>query len=99
EYCARLTDDLVHDATRMGYVIEDAAWRSAHMFGIRTPEGVTMGALQQALSERNVVVSVRGSAVRVSPNVYNDAKDVARLLEALEAAFRTTRIKATDQVA
>ena len=94
EYCARLTRDLIHDARQLGYLVEDEAWRSCHMFGIRLPEGVSMDALKQALGARNVVVSFRGNAVRVSPNVYNDAGDVARLVEALEEAAQPQRNQA-----
>ena len=98
EYCSRLTDDLVHDATRLGYVVEDVPWRSAHMFGIRLPAGTSMSVLQKTLKERNVVVSVRGNALRVSPHVYNDARDVAELLESLEHAARTAT-RSADHVA
>jgi selenocysteine lyase/cysteine desulfurase len=35
-----------------------------------------------------VVASLRGSALRVSPNVYNDARDVEALLQVLREAVR-----------
>jgi selenocysteine lyase/cysteine desulfurase len=35
-----------------------------------------------------VAVSLRGDAVRVSPNVYNDAADAAALVAALREAVR-----------
>ena len=41
---------------------------------------------KETLAERNVSVSLRGSALRLSPNVYNDEVDVGVLLEALKAA-------------
>jgi len=43
--------------------------------------------LTASLSKRQVSVSVRGDAVRVSPNVYNDEADMAALLDALRAAI------------
>jgi selenocysteine lyase/cysteine desulfurase len=42
--------------------------------------------LQQTLAEQNVAVSVRGSAIRVSPHVYNTAKDIGALLDGLGRA-------------
>jgi selenocysteine lyase/cysteine desulfurase len=32
-----------------------------------------------------VLVSLRGSALRVSPHVYNDARDITALIDALSA--------------
>ena len=40
------------------------------------------------LADRSVRVSLRGDAIRVSPNVYNTEADVAALIGALEAALR-----------
>jgi selenocysteine lyase/cysteine desulfurase len=41
------------------------------------------------LAERHIHVSVRGPAIRVSPHVYNDAADLARLSSALRELVRT----------
>lgn len=92
EYCARLTKDLVKDARRLGYVIEDADWRSSHLFGIRLPEHVSMDRVSRELADRNVAVSFRGNAVRVSPHVYNDADDISHLMEALEHAASSSTV-------
>jgi selenocysteine lyase/cysteine desulfurase len=39
--------------------------------------------VRQALAARHIHVSVRGSAVRVSPHVCNDEADLLRLAQAL----------------
>lgn len=88
DYCRALTRDLLAEAASLGFTVEDEAWRGAHLFGLRLPPGVEMARLQQALAERKVFVSIRGDAVRVAPNVYNDERDVAALAEALRAAVR-----------
>jgi selenocysteine lyase/cysteine desulfurase len=44
-----------------------------------------MASLQQMMAQRQVLVSVRGDSVRVSPHLYNDARDIEALLEVLEA--------------
>jgi selenocysteine lyase/cysteine desulfurase len=36
------------------------------------------------LAANNIFVSVRGSAIRVSPHVYNDENDLAKLAAALQ---------------
>jgi selenocysteine lyase/cysteine desulfurase len=83
-YCARLTKRLIATTSSMGLRVEDAAWRGAHLFGLRLPAGGSTHALQSLLAERGVSVSVRGSAVRVAPNVYNAPGDIAALLDVLE---------------
>jgi len=85
-YCTSLTSELMEEARRMGYFIEDPAWRASHIFGVRTPEHLSLARLQEELRRRKVVLSVRGDSVRVSPHLHNDANDVHALLEALKSA-------------
>jgi selenocysteine lyase/cysteine desulfurase len=85
-YAADLTRELLEEAEGLGYSVEEEAYRVGHIFGIRTPEGVKMEELSAALRKENVSASLRGSALRVSPNVYNDSEDVEALLRALKAA-------------
>lgn len=85
-YCERLIAGLVEEAPGLGYRMEAAGGRAHHLFGIRTPDGVDPNALREELDRRGLSVSVRGSALRVSPHVYNDLHDVDALLDALRAA-------------
>lgn len=85
-YCRELMADAVDEARALGYVVEAEAWRGWHMFGLRLPPSVDSGRLQNLLRERGVTVSMRGDAVRVSPNVYNEVDDVEALMDALRAA-------------
>ncbi len=85
-YCRELTRDLLDEAKTLGYEVEEEAWRSSHLFGLRMPEALDLFVLRDALSERNIVISLRGTALRVSINVYNDEEDVRVLAEALRAA-------------
>ena len=45
-----------------------------------------MTALEAELRDRKIFVSLRGSALRVSPHLYNNEDDVEALVEALRAA-------------
>ncbi|MDX1531426.1 MAG: aminotransferase class V-fold PLP-dependent enzyme, partial [Rhodothermales bacterium] len=87
-YAAALTSSFLEDARALGFGVEDAAWRSAHLFGLHLPAGLAPEQISAALAARNVYVSVRGDALRISVHLYNDASDVAALREALEAAVR-----------
>ena len=55
---------------------------------IALPPGLAPEAVRQALAARHIHVSVRGSAVRVSPHVCNDEADLLRLAEALAEISR-----------
>jgi selenocysteine lyase/cysteine desulfurase len=85
-YCAELTRDLIAEARRLGYGVEEDAWRGSHLFGVRAPTGADTTRLQSALRERRVSVSQRGDAVRVAPHLYNTPEDVAALADALRVA-------------
>lgn len=85
-YCADLMSDAVGEARALGFGVEDDAWRGSHLFGLRMPPGLTPDAVQAALARQQVIVSVRSGAVRVSPNVYNDAADTDALISALRSA-------------
>ena len=86
QYCRSLTADLVCELPKLGYQIEDEAWRAHHLFGIRLPAHVQKDHLQQELSRHQVHVSVRGTAIRISPHVYNDKSDVLALQDVLKDA-------------
>ncbi len=83
EYCASLTGDLMARVGALGYRVEDAAYRGAHLFGLRAPAGTDITAIGDRLRQRQVHVSLRGSAIRVSPHVYNDQRDLDALVDAL----------------
>ncbi len=87
QYCAALTRSPLQRAAELGYSVEEEASRGAHLFGIRAPQQVDLARLQQELQNRQVFASLRGSALRVSPNVYNNQEDLHALLDVLENAI------------
>jgi selenocysteine lyase/cysteine desulfurase len=89
-YCRGLVEDMLKEARALGYTVEDRLGRGAHLFGLRLPEGVSQEALGELLDAHDVVVSLRGDAVRVSPHVYNEMSDVEALLHALRTAAPST---------
>ena len=84
-YCHRLSEPLIQRALELGFAIEEEKWRSPHLFGLYMPPGLELTALKAALDERQIYVSLRGQALRIAPNIYNDESDVGALIEALEA--------------
>ena len=69
---------------RSGFWIESEDQRANHLFGIRLPKGLDLAPIQTALLAEKVYVSYRGTAIRVSVNVWNDAEDVAILADILK---------------
>jgi selenocysteine lyase/cysteine desulfurase len=82
-YTEDLTRDMLVEAAELGYGVEESAYRSPHLFGVKMPAGLDLRAVRDALARRNVIVSLRGSSLRVSPHLYNDRPDVEALLEVL----------------
>ncbi len=85
-YCGDLTADFLDEVRAVGYSVEEDAWRGKHLFGLRMPDSVDLAQLRDRLAERNVSASLRGSALRLSANVYNDQNDVDVLTDVLKSA-------------
>ncbi len=88
EYCAALVSEPLHCIEELGYTVEAPEWRSSHLFGIRMPAHIDLASLNNDLQTARVFASLRGSALRVSPNVYNNAEDTAALQHVLQSAVQ-----------
>ena len=86
DYCKKLVSPLIEASVSLGFSVEQDEWRADHLFGLRMPEGLELDALKAELESRKIYVSLRGSAIRVSPHVFNHEGDVGALIEALGAA-------------
>lgn len=84
-YCARLSEGLAEALADSPYAL--TAERSAHLFGVRLPEAGPLPAILAELRRRQVHVSQRGNAIRVSPHVYNRPEDIEALAETLRRAL------------
>lgn len=77
---------LTHDAWQIlkseGIII-DTSKPSHHMTGLRFNDQWDMNHLQEKLKENNIVVSRRGTALRVSVNMYNEARDINALVRTI----------------
>ncbi len=71
-YAKTLAYSYLEDLREAGYWIEEEGYRANHMFGIRLPQGVDLSKIQQELLAQKLFVSYRGSAIRVSVNVWNE---------------------------
>lgn len=85
-YTKALAEGILEEVRGIGYTLEEEACRVGHIFGVRMPAGLDLTAVKTALDEESVSASLRGSALRVSPHLYNDEEDMAALLRALRRA-------------
>lgn len=81
QYCKTITENAVEKLREAGYFIEEDSFRSHHLFGMYLPEGKKINSLKIKLSEKNIFVSYRGKAIRISPNVYNSEADLKKLVD------------------
>ena len=86
-YCASLMAAAIEEAAALGFQVEEASARAAHLFGLRAPARLDLTELNHALQAERVYASLRGSALRIAPNIYNDESDVAALLRALRRSL------------
>lgn len=76
------TDAIAERAQALGLTCAPREHRAAHFLGLRFPQGLPAGLLERLSAER-IYVSVRGDSMRVTPHLYNDERDIDRLIDAL----------------
>jgi selenocysteine lyase/cysteine desulfurase len=83
EYGRKLSEPLISFFREKGSRIEDESYRAHHLMGLPLPPGTDGKALVGELQSRNVYVSLRGSNIRISVNVFNTEEDIRELMAAL----------------
>lgn len=81
-----LADRIVERVAPLGLSALPKNLRAPHYLGLQMAEAPPAQLLPE-LAQRQVFVSLRGPAVRVTPHVYNSEADVDRLVAALEAVL------------
>ena len=87
QYCQKISKPFIDKLTHAGFWIEDESARGLHLFGVRFPQHISIEAAKEKIRKQKISVSFRGDSMRLSPNVYNDAKDFEHLLKALLPAI------------
>jgi selenocysteine lyase/cysteine desulfurase len=82
-YCKTLLEEPLKVLQEKGFWVENEAFRSNHLVGLRLPVGADIGKIQNEMKKRNVILSFRGEAIRISPNVYNDQNDIDVMVDGL----------------
>lgn len=82
-YCENLIRPLIELLQEKGIWMENPSFRCSHLFGIYLPANEARTKLLASLREKKIIVSLRGEAIRISPNLYNTTADIAALMEAI----------------
>ncbi|RYU94895.1 aminotransferase class V-fold PLP-dependent enzyme [Emticicia agri] len=88
QYCQSITQKPLEALQKLGCRLESEAYRGHHLLGISLPQGVDNQAFTEELLSNKIIISNRGVAIRVSPNVYNKEDDMWALVEVLEKSLK-----------
>lgn len=84
EYARVLGEPLVDHFLSKDVPVDDVKYRAHHLMGLPLPDHTDGEALVRELQLRRVYVSLRGSNIRISLNVFNTEEDVDELISALD---------------
>ena len=79
-YATDLIKEPIEALQNLGCRVEDAKFRGNHLLGVHLPAHIDLEKLQARFAEEKVIVSVRGTAIRISTHAYNEARDFEKLL-------------------
>ncbi len=79
EYCRGASANAIHSIQNKGYFIENMNFRGHHLFGIYLNDQQQMAEIKASIAAKNITVSYRSNAIRVSVNVYNSEKELEKL--------------------
>ncbi|MBT8321783.1 MAG: aminotransferase class V-fold PLP-dependent enzyme [Eudoraea sp.] len=79
QYCHDISAKAIQTIKESGCFIEEDAFRAKHLFGIYLQPGQEIQRIKARLDRKNIYVSYRGEAIRVSPHLYNTPSDFEQL--------------------
>jgi selenocysteine lyase/cysteine desulfurase len=88
ETAGALNRQLANAAADLGFSAPPEPLRAPHYLALRRKEAIPKE-LPEMLAREKVFVSVRGSSIRVTPNVYNTVEDGERLIACLRSIADT----------
>ena len=89
-YCKHLIAKPIDELKDIGCIIEDTEYRTSHLFGIRFGNSIDLNKLQNQFVDNKIYASLRGTAVRVSVNVYNNENDMDKLVSCIKNTLKAS---------
>ncbi|GJM34122.1 MAG: aminotransferase [Saprospiraceae bacterium] len=86
QYCHKISKDTIIALKALGLKMEDPEFHGHHLLGVQLTDAFDLASLKLQFSKEKVLISYRGKAIRMSPNVYNDEGDFEKLLRCFKMA-------------
>lgn len=90
-YCKQILAPLRDFMAENGVHLENEQFQAQHLTGFQMNERLNAQELIPALKANNIILSVRGNSLRVSPNVYNTDEDIEKLIGVLKQNIKITQ--------
>ena len=87
-YVQSIGNQSIEHIKAVGGIVAESEHRAHHLFGIYLSSEIDKVKLRKELTERKIIVSFRGNSIRVSPHVYNEARDFEKIAECLNYCQR-----------
>lgn len=90
KYCGVLIQPLIEYLNGLDVSLEEEAFFSNHILSLKLPANINMDKLNSNLIRNKVHLSMRGKNLRVSVNVFNDSRDINKLIHTIDETKLST---------
>ena len=87
-YCFSLFSEIKNELSPIGVGFEENDYIYPHLFSLKLPNRVSPEAMKTNLEKNKIYVSLRGSYIRVSLNVFNNINDIDALKNCIQKKLR-----------
>jgi selenocysteine lyase/cysteine desulfurase len=87
KHCEKISKKAINELRNLDCFVENDLYRAHHLFGVYLPQNISLNKLRDEFSKKNIFVSLRGNAIRVSPNIYNDENDFDKLVSCFKTVI------------
>ena len=87
-YCFSLFNEIKNELSPIGVGFEENDYIYPHLFSLKLPNRVSPEAMKTNLEKNKIYVSLRGSYIRVSLNVFNNKNDIDALKNCIQKKLR-----------
>ena len=87
-YCFSLFSEIKNELSPIGVGFEENDYIYPHLFSLKLPNKVSPEAMKTNLEKNKIYVSLRGSYIRVSLNVFNNKNDIDALKNCIQKKLR-----------
>ena len=83
-YCKKLSKIVISELSPLGIAFENENYFTYHLFSLGLPKHLNLLTFKKILEKKKIRVSIRGANLRVSINVFNNERDIDKLVETVK---------------